>query len=117
MQVSAAVEHVQSLYNPALQLLGYMVSRFKKARFYQQSYLAKFREHFGKYAFDTLIPDLARYEKSVTHGVPITLHTPASIEAGIARRLFGEIERRISRSRRKGADRRGQDLQQTVQPA
>ena len=115
MQVTAAVEHVQSRYNPDLELLGYLVSRFKKARFYQRSYLTKLREHFGKYAFDTLIPDLARYEKSVTHGVPITLHAPASIEAGIARRLFAEVERRISRSRRKGAARRRQDLQHTVQ--
>ena len=61
----------------------------------------KLREHFGKGAFDTLVPDLARYEKSVTNGVPITLFAPASVEAGIARRLFAEVERRISRCRRR----------------
>jgi hypothetical protein len=48
------------------------------------------------------IPDLAGYEKSVTHGIPITLHAPASIEAGIARRFFAEVQRRIHRSRRGG---------------
>jgi chromosome partitioning protein len=104
-QVTAAVEYVQSGYNPQLALLGYLVSRFKKARSYQRSYLAKLREHFGPLAFDTVIPDLARFEKSVTLGVPITLHAPASVEAGIARRLFAEVERRVSRSRRRGLER------------
>lgn len=103
VQVTAAVQHVQSRYNPDLKLLGYLVSRFKTRRSYQRSYLVKLREHFGKGAFDTLVPDLARYEKSVTHGVPITLFAPSSLEAGIARRLFAEVERRISRCRRRRA--------------
>jgi chromosome partitioning protein len=102
VQVTAAVEHVRARYNPDLALLGYLVSRFKRARAYQRSYLAKLREHFGVLAFDTIIPDLAGYEKSVTHGIPITLHAPSSIEAGIARRLFAEVQRRIHRSRRGG---------------
>jgi chromosome partitioning protein len=100
VQVTAAVKHVRERYNPGLVLLGYLVSRFKRARGYQRSYLAKLREHFGPLAFQTVIPDLAGYEKSVTHGVPITLHAPASIEAGIARRLFAEVERRIHRAAR-----------------
>ena len=100
VQVTAAVNHVRERYNASLVRLGYLVSRFKRARAYQRSYLAKLREHFGTHAFDTIIPDLAGYEKSVTHGIPITLHAPASIEAGIARRFFAEVQRRIHRSRR-----------------
>jgi chromosome partitioning protein len=117
MQVTAAVEYVQSQYNPNLQLLGYLVSRFKRARSYQRSYLAKLREHFGGLAFDTVVPDLARFEKSVTLGVPITLHSPASIEAGIARRLFAEVERRISRCHRRRTRHRGGNLRQPVHAA
>jgi chromosome partitioning protein len=100
VQVTAAVDHVRAQHNSDLLLLGYLVSRFKRARAYQRSYLAKLREHFGRLAFDTIIPDLAGYEKSVTHGIPITLHAPSSIEAGIARRFFAEIQRRIHRARR-----------------
>lgn len=100
VQVTAAVDQVRARYNPDLTLLGYLVSRFKRARAYQRSYLAKLRQHFGMLAFDTIIPDLAGYEKSVTHGIPITLHAPASTEAGIARRLFAEVQRRIHRARR-----------------
>jgi len=100
VQVTAAVDRARACYNPDLALLGYLVSRYKRARAYQRSYLAKLREHFGSLAFDTIIPDLAGFEKSVTHGIPITLYAPASIEAGIARRLFAEVQRRIHRSRR-----------------
>ena len=99
VQVTSAVEYVQQRYNEKLSLLGYLVSRFKRARSFQASYLAKLREHFGALAFDTVIPDLARYEKFVTLNVPITLHAPSSVEAGIARRLFAEVERRIARCR------------------
>ena len=73
VQVTAAIEEVQRHYNPRLKLLGYLVSRFKRARAYQQSYLKQLRSHFGGLAFDTVIPDLARFEQSVTDRIPITL--------------------------------------------
>jgi chromosome partitioning protein len=110
VQVTQAVNYVRGRYNANLQLLGYLVSRFKRARAFQQTYLAKLRQHFGPLAMDTVIPDVARFEQSVTVGVPITLHSPGSIEAGIARRLFAEIHRRIGRSRRTGSRRRGKGL-------
>lgn len=104
VQVTRAVEHAQERYNPRLHLLGYLVSRFKRSRAYQRSYMAELRRHFGAQAFDTVVPDLAGYEKSVTHSVPITLHAPASTEAGIARELFDEVERRITEARRSGIE-------------
>jgi chromosome partitioning protein len=117
VQVTAAVDYVRERYNPNLHLLGYLVSRFKRGRGYQRSYLAKLREHFGSLAFDTVIPDLAGYEKSVTHGIPITLHAPASIEAGIARRFFAEVERRVHRSRRSGVAGSRQDVRREAAAA
>jgi chromosome partitioning protein len=99
VQVTAAVNLVRDRYNPRLALLGYLVSRFKRSRSYQRSYLKKLREHFGTLAFDTVIPDLAGYEKAVTHSIPITLHAPSSHEAKIARTLFAEVERRARRHR------------------
>ena len=106
VRVTAAVTHVHERYNPRLTLLGYLVSRFKRSRAYQRSYVRKLREHFGPLAFDTVIPDLAGYEKSVTHGVPITLHAPSSHEAEVARTLFSEVERR-TRLHRGGGPRSG----------
>lgn len=110
VEVTEAVEFTKDHYNPRLELLGYLISRFKPRRHYQQSYATKLREHFGDLAFDTVVPDLARYEKSVTHGVPITLHAPASPEAHIARRLFAELSARIERHRRRSARRGRQDV-------
>ncbi len=78
MQVTAAIVYAQRHYHPRLELLGYLVSRFKRARAYQQSYLRQLRQHFGEQAFDTVIPDLAQFEKSVPDRVPITLHARRS---------------------------------------
>lgn len=100
MQVTKAIEHVQAHYNPRLQLLGYLVSRFKRARAYQKSYLEQLHDHFGDLAFDTVIPDLARFEKAVTDAVPITLHSPSSEETSIAHQFFDEVQTRIQRLHR-----------------
>ena len=95
VQVTSAVEYVKQKYNRDLKLLGYLISRFRRARSVQQSYRVKLKEHFGTLAFDTVIPDLARFEQSVTNAIPITIYAPSSQEAGIARRLFNEIKRRL----------------------
>lgn len=95
MRVTAAIHEVQRRYNPRLKLIGYLVSRFKRARAFQQSYLGQLRANFGGLAFDTVIPDLARFEQSVTTRIPITLYAPRSQEAAIARAFFREVERRI----------------------
>lgn len=93
-QVTDAADYVRTRFNPRLTLLGYVVSRFKRARAYQQSYLAQLRRQFGAAAFDTVLPDLAKFEQSVTDRIPTTLHSPRSAAAGIARDFFAEVERR-----------------------
>jgi len=100
MQVSAAIRHVQARYNRNLTLLGYVVSRFKRSRSYQQGYLKQLREQFRDLAFDTIIPDLAQFERSVIDAIPITLHAPSSRAASIARQLFDEVESRIEKLHR-----------------
>jgi chromosome partitioning protein len=95
-QVTEAVEYVRSHYNAQLSILGYLVSRFKSRRLYQQTYLAGMREHFGKLVFDTTIDDLSAFERAVTDAVPIIRHSPRSSAARIARRFFDETLRRIA---------------------
>lgn len=92
--IAAAVEEVQARFNDRLQLLGYVVSRYKQRRAYQQTYLQQLRGHFGDEAFDTVIPDLASFEKSVTDRIPLTLHSPSSHASHIARQFFAEVEER-----------------------
>lgn len=93
-QVTAAIEYVKTRFNARLQLLGYLVSRFKARRSYQQSYLKQLRNHFGPRTFDSVLPDRAGFERAVTDAVLITRHAPRSSEARIARDFFAEVERR-----------------------
>ncbi len=73
----------------------YLVSRFRRSRTYQRTYLAGLRKHFGTKIFDTLIDDWALFEKSVTDRFPVTLRAPQSPAAQIARDFLNEVLRRI----------------------
>lgn len=95
--IVTAMEEVQQRFNSKLSLLGYVVSRYKARRAYQQQYLAELRKHFEQDAFDTVIPDLAAFEKSVTDQIPITSHSPTSHASRIARRFFDELIERCER--------------------
>ncbi len=95
VQVAELIRVVQKQYNPRLRLLGYLVSRFKKARAYQQSYLTQLRHHFGNLVFDVKIADIAKFEQSVTDRIPITLHSRRSLASDIARRFFDEVQARL----------------------
>jgi chromosome partitioning protein len=95
MQVTEAIEYVKERFNSNLRLLGYLVSRFKPGRTYQQTYLSSLREHFGETVFDVVVPDAAHYERSVTDAVPITRHAPKSHAAKIARQFFSEVCARL----------------------
>jgi chromosome partitioning protein len=93
--VTATVRHVQQHHNPGLRLLGFVASRFKRARVAQQTYLKELRRQFGGLSFDTVVPDLAAFEKSVASGVPVVQMAPRSEEANLARQLFKEVINRV----------------------
>ena len=95
--VRAIVQRVQRHDNPRLKFLGYVVSKFKRARAFQLTYMAQIRQAFGDQVFKTAIPDLAQFERSVDEGIPITLHSPRSHAADIARQLFDEFASRIAK--------------------
>jgi len=95
--ILTAMQHVQDHHNKHLNLLGFVASRYKRGRTYQQAYFRELQEHFGDDAFETVIPDLAPFEKSVNDRIPIVLHSPSSNAASIARQFFGEIESRIEK--------------------
>ena len=108
-QIVSAIEYVAGSSNSNLQLLGYVVSRFKVRRSYQQTYHDQLASHFGELAFQTAIPDLADFEKAVTDRVPMTLHSPTSHASEIARNFYNEVERRcqeLATSRRIIGDQR-----------
>ena len=95
--ITNAIDLVQQRYNSRLQLMGYLASRYKARRAYQQTYLATMREQCGDDAFDTVIPDLAAFEKAVTDRSLISVHSPSSRANSIALQLFAEVESRAKR--------------------
>jgi len=94
--VRVLLQSVQKFHNPRLKLLGYVVSKFKRARTFQLTYLAQIRSIYGDEAFQTVIPALSQFERSVDEGIPITLHSPTSHAADIARQFFDEFAARIA---------------------
>ena len=96
VQVAKAVEYVQENFNAKLRILGYLVSRFKSTRVYQRTYQRELRKAFGDSVFDQVIKDTADFERAVTDAVLITEHAPNSASAGLARRFFDEVQRRLS---------------------
>ena len=95
--ISEAIELVKDRYNSRLKLMGYLASRYKARRAYQQTYLATMREQCGDDAFETVIPDLADFEKAVTDRSLISVHSPTSRANSIALKLFSEVESRAQR--------------------
>ena len=114
--VRAIIELVQRHDNPRLKLLGYVVSKYKRARAFQIAYLAQIRQAFGEQAFETVIPDLAQFERSVDEGIPITLHSPHCHAADVARQFFDEFVARISQEHGRGRGRKGANRPES-QPA
>ena len=109
--VRAIIQRVQRHDNQRLKLLGYVVSKFKRARAFQLTYLAQIRQAFGEDVFETVIPDLAQFERSVDEGIPITLHSPHCHAADVARQLFDEAESRIAQEQ--SGSRRGRSPSRT----
>lgn len=95
--VVATQRLVTQRHNPELALLGYVVSRFKRTRSYQQEYLAALRGAFGRDAFWTVIPDLAEFEKAVTDRKLVSTTFPDSDAALIAHTFLAELDARVER--------------------
>jgi chromosome partitioning protein len=106
MQVTEAIRYVQKRFNRRLDLLGYLVSRFKRSRTYQKTYLEQLRQHFGEQTFDTVLIDGAQFERSVTDRLPVTIQAPRSSAAALARQFFDEVEARIKRRQGRSGERR-----------
>ncbi len=113
-QVTEAVKYVRRHHNPRLAFLGYLPSRHKQTRLYHKAYLANLRKHYGSLAFDTVVPDLAAFERAVTDRIPVTLHDPASRASAVARRLFDEVESRLEEQRGRRAPGRGSGIRETA---
>ena len=95
--VIETMTYVRDNYNSRLQLLGYLINRFKKARGQQRAHLDEAKVAHGEALFDTVIPDDADLEKSVNEATPVHILSPSSRGTKISRQFFDEFEARVEK--------------------
>ena len=82
--------------NPALQLLGVVMTMFDGRTRLSQQVVSEVREHFGKIVFETVIPRTTRLAEAPSLGKPIIAYDPYSAGAAAYEVLAQEVLSRLS---------------------
>jgi len=82
--------------NPALQLLGVVMTMFDGRTRLSQQVVSEVREHFGKIVFETVIPRTTRLAEAPSFGKPIIAYDPYSAGAAAYEVLAQEVLSRLS---------------------
>jgi chromosome partitioning protein len=83
------VERVRTALNPALNVLGLLLTMADQRTKLSQQVEANVRQHFGPLVFDTVVPRSVRLAEAPSHGLPIFEYAPGSAGA-IAYQAFSE---------------------------
>jgi chromosome partitioning protein len=83
------VERVRAALNPALNVLGLLLTMADQRTKLSQQVEANVRQHFGPLVFDTVVPRSVRLAEAPSHGLPIFEYAPGSAGA-IAYQAFAE---------------------------
>ncbi len=89
------IAHVQADANPALALIGYLVTIFNKALSVHVTYAAYLRELHGADAFEAVIPLAKDFKEAVTLRKPVIEHKPRSAASKAVAALADEFLARI----------------------
>ena len=92
-RVHQAVENAQSL-NAALQLLGYVVTRYDGRLLVHQAYEKRLRSRHGDLVLETVIREASAFKVALTCRQPVGLYRPRSKAARSTRALGEEIMHR-----------------------
>ena len=71
-QLLDTVDLVQGALNPALGILGVVVTMYDARTRLGREVVAEVREHLGQYVFDTVVPRNVRLSEAPSHGLPIS---------------------------------------------
>jgi len=82
-------------FNPQLELVGHLVTRFDGRLLLHQSYEKKLRQLYGESVLKTVIPEASAFKVAVACREPVTFYAPRSKAAGAIRALGDEIRWRI----------------------
>ena len=100
-QLLKTVEQVQQRFNPALGIVGVVLTMFDRRNRLTDQVADDVRSCLGSLVFDTVIPRNVRLSEAPSHGLPALVydHTCAGSQAymALARELIGRLpERRIA---------------------
>ncbi len=92
------VDKVRQTLNPALRILGIVLTMYDGRTLLSQQVEQNARQHFGDKVFWTVIPRNVRLSEAPSHGEPIARHAPTSSGAQAYGRLAAEVIRRVEKS-------------------
>jgi len=91
----ATLDEVRSRFNPALRLLGILITMYDGRTLLSQQVEAQLRAHFGEKVFWTVVPRNVRLAEAPSFGRTIAQHAPTSPGAHAYRRLAEEVIARV----------------------
>jgi chromosome partitioning protein len=89
------VDQVRAGLNPALRLLGILITMYDPRTLLSQQVEANLRANLGEKVFWTVIPRNVRLAEAPSHGKDIAQYAPTSSGAHAYRRLAEEVMRRV----------------------
>ncbi len=87
----------QTGINPALDVLGVVMTMFDGRTKLSQSVVAEVRQHFGDTVFETVIPRTTRLAEAPSFGKPIIHYDPYSAGSSAYEVLAGEVVARLQK--------------------
>jgi len=91
----ATLDEVRNRFNPALRLLGILITMYDGRTLLSQQVEGELRAHFGEKVFWTVIPRNVRLAEAPSFGRTIAQHAPTSPGAHAYRRLAEEVIARV----------------------
>src|SRR5690242_10906836 len=94
-EVQAAMARVVAGPNPALELLGFVLTMVSPRRAIHQLYEERLRSAYGGDVFAARVPEAADFVEAVARRLPIARHKPKGASAKAMKALADELEARV----------------------
>lgn len=92
------VDRVRAQLNPALRVLGIVITMFDGRTNLAQQVEENVRAHFGELVFWSVVPRNVRLSEAPSHAKPINHYSPFSSGAGAYKRLAEEVMQRVQKA-------------------
>ena len=103
--VAESAAMVRAVVNPALSMLGYLVSMYQARRTVHQMYVARLRAGQGADVFEAMIPAAVDYVEAITALRPVAFHKPKSVAAKAVKTVAEELLVRAAAAAARAAQR------------